>query len=210
MAKSTNNVVLSGVSGSLGPLVIRQVRGKIILSVRPGRRKKTSTRQQAVQDRFSEASQYAKEAMENTDLWEQYKKGVKGNLFSARQVAISDYLNAPVVEAVDMSEYNGEIGDVITIKAHDDFRVAGVRVSILVEGIIAETGDAVENPVELQWYYTAKTAIKPGDRTVTIRAQVSDLAENVTTRETYGQIRLRTPEKKSRGIKKSKTKKSKK
>ena len=45
-------------------------------------------------------------------------------------LAFRDYLKAPVVKKIDVSNYKGTVGSVIVVNAKDDFRVALVKVSI--------------------------------------------------------------------------------
>src|SRR5689334_13253606 len=46
----------------------------------------------------------------------------------ACDLAMSDYLSAPVIQDVDASAFHGVSGDVICVQARDDFRVDGVEV----------------------------------------------------------------------------------
>jgi hypothetical protein len=183
MAHLKNNPMMSTASGLVGDtFVFRQVRGKLVVANRPTRGRTATAKQMDIQNRFTSASNYAKGAMANPALKEQYAKGVGGNLYTPRLVALSDYLNAPDIQNIDVSEYKGVIGNPVTIKAQDDFLVTRVRVVVLAGGAVVETGDAVQDPiVNLQWRYTATAAAAPGS--ITLQITAFDTAGNQTTQE---------------------------
>ena len=45
-------------------------------------------------------------------------------------LAVSDYIKAPQIKAVNYAAYTGQVGDTISIRAIDDFKVDKVTVSI--------------------------------------------------------------------------------
>lgn len=81
-------------------------------------------------------------------------------------------LNAPSVDKVDVSEYEGAAGDPIVIRAHDDFDVTGVTVALTqADGAAIESGAAVETPANSgRWVYTASTTVPTG---TTVRIAVT-------------------------------------
>jgi len=95
--------------------------------------------------------------------------------------------NAPAVDEVDLSAYAGAVGDVIAVRASDDFRVTGVRVAVVDAGGAAlESGDAVETlPDSGRWVYTATAAVPTGTDSALTRlaVQATDLPSGVGSTE---------------------------
>ena len=66
----------------------------------------------------------------------------------------ADLLNAPKIEQIDLSGYHGQVGDVIKVRAYDDFKVVSVSVHIYnSDGVVVEEGNATEQGID--WVYTA-------------------------------------------------------
>ncbi|MDR2287370.1 MAG: hypothetical protein LBE04_07850 [Prevotellaceae bacterium] len=82
--------------------------------------------------RFQKATIYAKGAIDDPQIREQYdavtkkKKGL-----TAYNVTVADFYNAPDIEEIDLSGYAGDAGDEIKIIASDDFKVISVHVEII-------------------------------------------------------------------------------
>jgi hypothetical protein len=180
MAKSKNNVVTHGLSGKIGDLLLfRQRDGQTIVSKIPEQPKKASEKQVETRKRFQQATIYAKVAMSTPEIKDRYDKKVKDRKgMTAYSIAVADYFNAPDIELVDLSAYNGIEGDEIRIIAVDDFAVNAVNVQIsAVDGVLIEEGNAVNTAGNL-WIYTAKVNNQSldGNRIV---VTASDLPGNV-------------------------------
>jgi hypothetical protein len=123
------------------------------------RKQKRSDKQRAQQERFADASEYAKMQMNDAARKAKYQACINKRHPSAYSVAMADALNAPRVKHIDTGNYYGVAGDVIKVNAVDDFEVT--RVSVLIknrDGKLIECGDAVEdssNP--FTWRYTVTT-----------------------------------------------------
>ena len=103
MARVRSNLILEGLSGSIGKeLTIRVVNGKTIISVKPGKRTKPpSEKQKAQQEKFRLAREWAKEQLLNPEIAAEYKARCTGNL-SALSLLISDF----------MKDKKGDVGEV--------------------------------------------------------------------------------------------------
>ena len=100
-------------------------------------------------------------------------------------MAVSDYLRAPVIDAIDLESYTGNPGDVIRILASDDFRIVRMAVQILtVDGQIVEEGEAEWNAGAECWVYMSRTQVRP-QTTVLIQAAAMDLPGNRGTAKAY-------------------------
>lgn len=170
----------AGFSGMLGAEVtVRQVDGKLVVASRPKPKPTPSEQQLAVHARLREATKYARQQMAVTASQKLYATGITDKLRSAYVVAMNDYFHAPHVHAIDTEGYRGRIGDVITVKASDDFMVTKVKVKILdPAGVLIEEGDAGPDDSQVNlWAYPA-TVANPTLAGTTIRAIAYDRPGN--------------------------------
>ena len=167
MAKSINNIVTEGLSGRIGKqIVFSQRNGETIVSKFPVRTKKPTAKQLAQQTKFSNAITYGK------------RKGV-----TAYNLAVADFLKAPVIETVDVSAYKGlASGEKIAIAVTDNFKVTSVKVAIVgSDESTVEQGEATLK--EGKWIYstTATNTSLSGDKVV---VTATDRPGNKTVKET--------------------------
>ncbi|GAO44126.1 hypothetical protein [Flavihumibacter petaseus] len=181
MATATG-LLASMLSGMIGhELVFRNWEGKMIVQKAPGKRKTRPTRAMAVQNnKFKQGMVYGVRMNQDTDMKELYyrKRAPRQNVCSR---ALQDYLTAPEVTDINVSQYSGKPGDTIEIRAHDDFHVAYVQVDIWsAGGVLVERGDAVVQPSGLVWTYTAKAA-NPNLAGTKVTAYAMDIPNNEGT-----------------------------
>ncbi|MHA1268127.1 MAG: hypothetical protein ACTSRS_23130 [Candidatus Helarchaeota archaeon] len=192
MAKVAKNLVLHGASGKIGDqIVIRQWKGQTVLSAAPGRRDNPPTEAQATQRaRFQQAVIYGKTVLTDAAARDEYEEKAAGTTRSAYNeekaagttrsaynVAVADFLHAPDIDEIDVTNYSGQPGDTIRVRVTDDFKVVQVQVAIYnSDGSLVEEGAAVQQPNEIDWVYTATQSNTDtnGDRIV-IRASVPGL-----------------------------------
>ena len=123
--------------------VIRKYRNQTVISVVTTPRRSKSARKKASNDRFKEANNWAKHVLRDPGMKALYAKGINGKLSSAHTVAVSDYLQAPVIHYINLKDHTGAVGDKIRIKATDNFQVTAVEVTITnAKGILVEKGQA--------------------------------------------------------------------
>lgn len=182
MAKVFDNPITEGLSGKLGRrLVFRKGRGgKTIVALSPvfSEDRVFNEAQLAQQEAFRLATQYAVGAKDNPI----YVNLAKGTDATAYNLAVADYFGKPDVLEINISEWTGQIGQTIRVKAQDNVRVMSVRVMIRESNNTAtalEEGEAVRSETNgLMWVYTTKTVVPmtPGTR---IDAFARDLPDNV-------------------------------
>ncbi|MGA3013568.1 MAG: hypothetical protein ABSD71_05995 [Bacteroidales bacterium] len=180
MAISFNNVITSHYSGKVGDIVLRNYNGKSVMSKRPDCSKVIKTaRQLEFMNKFARGVKFGLFAKDNPTLCENYNK-IRPDL-SPYHAAISDFMTRPVIERVDVSEYQGHPGDVVTVSAWDKWNIEGVGVVIFnAIGEVIEFGVAV--PVEfsgnMEWEYkaTVENADYQGGR---VEIRVKDMPGNV-------------------------------
>jgi hypothetical protein len=157
MAQSKNNVITHGLSGKVGDLLVFSQRdGKTIVSRAPQAPVSASDKQKTQRQLFQQATIYAKGAVSDAPVKEQYEATAKKKKgISAYNVAVADFFHAPNIETVDLSAYTGAAGDEIRILVTDDFAVQSVHVEIHnADGSPVEEGDA-RNTAGNLWIYTA-------------------------------------------------------
>jgi len=174
MAKVSNNIIMQGLSGSLGnQLVIRQGKGgQTIVATMPTTGRTFNATQLAQQEAFRHAIAYAKSAKEENI----YLTKAQGTTMSAFNAAVADWFNQPEVLEIDITRWTGAVGEIIRVKAQDDTHVARVHVQLVsAGGSILEEGDA--NQVDgLWWEYTTSLAANTADTNV--QATAHDMPGN--------------------------------
>lgn len=159
MAKSKDNMVMQGASGRIGRNLVFRQRGDVTIIAKAPRIKENrvlTAKQQVVQNRFYDATQYAKSVMQDEDLKAEYaRKAVKNQ--SAYNVAFKDYFDDPKLHRVDDKYYLGEVGNTISFHVKDVMVLQSLSVAILDEqDVLIESGAAVlKDKSESEWVYTA-------------------------------------------------------
>ncbi len=172
---------MKGVSGAIGrTMVARQWKdGKITVSNMPASRRRIPAGQQEQMNRFQSAVQYAKMMMGKPEMKAWYSQGITSNKNAAFRVAQTDFLNSPKIVYIRARGYTGKAGDLITIKATDDFRVTEVKVYIYnTEGKVLERGNAVNVRLKpFMWRYRS-TLANPKVAGSMIKVLASDMPGN--------------------------------
>lgn len=184
MANSNNSVITGKLRGTLGKeLVFREWDGKTVVAKSPKKRTGPATPAQLkIQENFLLATIYATSVKEGTDqgIRDAYTAALKPrqNLFSR---AVADFMSPPVVKSIDTGVYSGVVGNMIKIRAVDDFRVTGVQVEIYAaNGSLLEKGNAVQQTNGVDWTYTTTqaNAVLAGSK---INAIATDVPGNTGT-----------------------------
>ena len=162
-------------------VIVTTWHGRTVISKKPPppRRRYNSIKQQESIDRFRDAHDYADEMMKSDEKKAFYTKGINARKTSAHTVAFQDYLNPPVVHYIRLYRYTGKAGDIITVKATDDFHVEAVKVEVFdPKGKLLESGNA--KPYRRKpfiWKYKTTVANK-NFRGGTIQATAIDMPGN--------------------------------
>ena len=175
MAKNRSNIVIQGLTGTLGPsLTFRSLAdGRTVLCTRPDfSRRHLSPGQELHHRRFREASAYARAAARSQPAYA--RQAALTPLRTAYNLALADWFHPPVIHALERL-----VGHIF-VRATDDFLVAGVTVTVFSPaGDILETGQARSLDGCL-WEYAPAACLGPGCR---ILAEARDLPGNHTTAE---------------------------
>ncbi len=158
---TTSNDLTKNYSGIFGnQVLLRNKKGMSVMTIREYKSKKEPSEEQiAVRKRFKAAVSYAKKALEDPETLEMYSlRTRKGQ--SPYFLAVTDFLNPPYIDSIDVSAYEGKAGDKILVDAGDDFAVKTVEISVFSSaGAVIEKGEAALNPLNSRFEYTATVAI---------------------------------------------------
>jgi len=184
MAKVGDNIVTTGLSGKLGNLIVFRNRGGKTIVAKAPKKKQTEWSEAQEQHRlkFQEAVLYAKNAIANEATKEAYQASAEENE-TAYNVAVADFLNAPSINEIDVSNYTGQPDSYIQVRVLDDFEVKEVTVSIQnSDGTEVENGAAILQESSIWWRYTATATNESleGDKII---IRVSDIPGNLTEQE---------------------------
>ncbi|MCK7555802.1 hypothetical protein MKQ70_12550 [Chitinophaga sedimenti] len=148
MIQQSFNAISTGARGKFGKQVVVYFRyGKQIIAKAPRKRPGKGTEaQERTKANFRDAALWSAKVRKSPALHAIYKAGLHGSL-NVHNLAIADYLQAPVI-------HNVEIGDSgITVTATDNFKVAGVKVQIYKRnGELVEGGQATQQD-DSTWSY---------------------------------------------------------
>ena len=176
MAQVRNNIIIQGLSGSLGSqLVIKQDKaGRTIVAVPPTiDPNRVYTADELVrQEKFRDAAVYAKGAKSQSA----YVEKAAGTPLTPYNVAIADWFHAPEINEINIDAWNGGVGQVIRIQAVDDVKVAQVNVVIMDNtNAVLEQGAAVQ--AEGAWWDYITTATAEAGAKIAVTAM--DLPGNI-------------------------------
>jgi len=166
MTKARMHPALLEFRGAMGDMLFRKQNGKVYVSIKPDMNGvQPSPAQAAHRERFRDAVDYGKTAMADSDLRKMYEQAAKEKGTPVFALIVADFLNVPSIRDVDLSAYNGQVNEVIKIKASDDFGLVSVRVTITdaQTGNPIESGDAFEiAPGAGLWLYNSTAAVSAG------------------------------------------------
>ncbi|MEE9507559.1 MAG: hypothetical protein V3V98_10535 [Thermoplasmata archaeon] len=180
--KTSSNVVMRFASGKLGDQVVaRNWKGIPYLANVPKfpENREFSEKQMNQQEKFLDATAYAKGVMLLEEPPEIYVNETEGRPLTVFNVAVRDYLTPPNVRDIDIDGYTGQPGEEIVIRAVDDCEVVSVHVAITNDGVLIEEGDAVRDPLNTTLWRYATTEVNELPGTV-IEAYATDRPGNVT------------------------------
>ncbi|MDM1296826.1 hypothetical protein HX021_21285 [Sphingobacterium sp. N143] len=193
MAKSRDNVIMQGASGTIGRMLVFRQRGdQTIIARRPKKMENgrvPTDKQIAVQNRFMDASLYARTAILDPDLKAAYQAKANINQ-SAYNVAFKDFFTAPVIRRWDDSGYQGNAVDQITLMVKDVMAVVKVQVQILDQNdTVIETGLAQDmDGIGVSWMYQVQED-NPGFEQAKYRVTLTDTPGHEYTYElAYGNL----------------------
>ena len=185
MARNKSNMLADGFGGGIGAKLMLRTRGDRTYLVRKPAvdpsRVKTENQEAAVM-RFSDAILYAKGVMQDAEKKQLYDAAAN-QYQSGYNVAVADAVKPPKVSDLRTEAYMGNAGELIVVKAVDDFHVDQVSIAVFdAAGEKLEEGAAVRERNNRDWSYTT-TVNNPVVAGSKIRVTARDLPGNTTTLE---------------------------
>ena len=188
MAKVVLNPALQVLSGDVAGFVYRQQSdGSVVVAKRtlPDPSREFSVAQEEQMQKFKEASARYRRLLEDAGTKAAYEQLVaeRGSTGRLRALVMNDILKAPVISTLDLSNFEGKVGDTIRVVAEDSVGVARLSLSVydvtasqLVEAAEMQMNGLVSSTVE--WVFTATVAVGVGHE-MQVKATAYDLAGNV-------------------------------
>jgi hypothetical protein len=188
MANIVLNPAIQVISGDVAGFVYRQQSdGSVVLAKKalPDPDRQPSEAQAEQLQKFKEASARYRRLLEDEGTKAAYEtlvaeRGSKGRL---RALVMGDILKAPKISTIDLSSYQGEVGNTIRVLAEDSVGVSRLNLSIsdvtsnqVIESAEKEMNGQVAGAVE--WVYTTSAAVEAGHE-VQVNVTAYDLAGNM-------------------------------
>jgi hypothetical protein len=170
MAKTIQliNKLIDSLSGHVGNFIFYEADGQNLSRTMPEIIAERTAKQKASSERFLAAQRYAATALADPLLKAAYKAACRGHQ-NPRNLAIRDALRLPVVESIDLDGFTGNPGQIVRVKATDDFRVVEVKVSVRgPAGELIEEGIAKLSSEASEWRYTTKVEVPSGQSVLVV------------------------------------------
>jgi len=176
MSKTSDNSLTKFYKGKFGQDFVLRTRDDTSIMAKPPKKssKEITESQEELRRKFKTATRWAKQALQDPELLAIYQSLASG-MKTPYALAVGDYMNPPQVKSLDVSAYQGNVGDVIRVVAFDKIMVKSVTVTITgSDGTLIESGPCVEDLNLADWFYTATVPI--ADLTgVVVRAVAHDI-----------------------------------
>lgn len=169
--------------GKLGGLVFaHQPNGTVTVRSVGVQTAKSTEPEAKGQRRMKLAHPYVRGVLSEPTLKSVYASEAQNRKMRTCDLAMSDFLQDPIIASVDGGQYSGRVGDSLLILTGDDFKV--VRVGVVIRDAVRhrlEEGSAApaQGSVSKVWIYRAQTDLAPG-QTLTIEVTATDRAGHST------------------------------
>lgn len=178
---------MAAVSGKLGTLIFKQVKGQTIITRAPAKPRKESEKQKEQRESFREAIVYSRRARKNPEINALYTAiaAASPRSLTAHNVAVTDYLARPVITAVNAEGYTGKAGETLVITTTHPVKVVSLKVQLLTYvGVVVEEGIATEHTLHrneecltTQWHYIT-TKVNPHRKGTRLSLVATDIPKH--------------------------------
>jgi hypothetical protein len=187
MAKVILNPAIQVISGDISGFVYRHHADGRVSIAKAGVRspdQEPSPAQAAQMQKFKEASARYTRLIQDAGTKAAYDQVLAAAAphTSLRALVMGDILSAPKIDTLDLSSYQGQVGDVIRVLVEDNVGVKRLELVIYDQTAQADLESAthdlstnVQSTVE--WVYSITAAV-PADHAVEVRVAAFDLAGN--------------------------------
>jgi hypothetical protein len=165
MSKARLHPSLLELNGAMGDMVFKKRGKKVYVSIKSkGTTAEPSDAQLAQRKAFKKAVNYVKTVMADETSRAFYEDLAQKRETTLRALCIRDFLSVPTMDELDLSQYQGKVGDRILITTSDKVGVVRVDVSLVnPDGTTIERGQAVEQgDGSGNWEYVATVPVALG------------------------------------------------
>jgi hypothetical protein len=165
MTKARLHPSLLELNGAMGDMVFKKRGKKVYVSIKSkGTTTEPSDAQLAQRKTFKKAVNYVKTVMADEGARAFYEDLAEKRETTLRALCMRDYLNEPTMDDLDLSKYQGKVGDCILITTNDKVGVVTVNVTLTgMDGTTIEGGQAVEQGEGSgNWEYVATAPVAYG------------------------------------------------
>jgi hypothetical protein len=172
---------IAGFSGEMDGVVFADTKKKNRTTAYVKKDNPPSEAQLAVRARVAKAARRVKAKLEDPALREFYEMIARERDSLAHLVAVRDWMVQPTFGQLDLSEYQGKVGDKISVVAKDDIGLASVIFTLTaIDGTRLEQGPAIEDGTRTgDWIYSATVPVPMGTY-IFVEARGVDHAGNTT------------------------------
>jgi len=187
MAKVILNPAIQVISGDISGFVYRHHAGGRVSIAKASVRSpdyEPTPAQAAQMQKFKEASARYTRLMQEAGTkaaYEQLLANAEPGT-QLRTMVIGDILSAPKIDTLDLSGYQGQVGDTIRVLAEDSVSIQRLELVIYDQTAQADLESATHDLTgniqsAVEWVYSVAAAV-PADHTVEVRVAAFDLAGN--------------------------------
>jgi hypothetical protein len=183
MGRVRTNNALGTIEGKLGHLAfVHCADGRVLVRMAPVRKAAFTPGELRSQSRFARAVAFVRSLRANPGAYALYQHAAQAKRKRACDLALSDFLNPPVIQDVDLSAYSGQPGQAVRIEALDSFAVQAVAVVVKrADGTLLEEGAAALDVTSGLWLYGTQSAVNAG-QILFLEVSAADPAGNVATK----------------------------
>jgi hypothetical protein len=155
MAKFKMNKMVEGATGKVGNMVFRQVGRTTLFTQAPERGDVVATEAQIAQRlRFKHAINFAKQVLLLPEEKALYEAQATGDFDNAFNLAVQDYMAAPKIDSVKLTDYSGQINQPLNITVFESAKVTAATVTITrADNTVVESGALNRLPDSFEWQY---------------------------------------------------------
>jgi hypothetical protein len=158
--------------GALGRVILRRWGDKMIFARPPSVKPKATPARLRQRQRFVEASAYSKGLFNVPARLAPYEAIAEAKQQPLYSVVMTEFLRDPVIKAVVIDDYHGQVGDTLVVRTRMDLPLAKVTLALGgADDAEIETGEAAGRAGE--WSYTASRPV-PAGTTLALRVTVLD------------------------------------
>jgi hypothetical protein len=183
MAKSVPDPSGRKLKGRVGNFVYYELNGNTYVRTVPRREEPPTPAELRNQSRFRAAAKFAHATLTDPEQNARYAAAGSRCGSSAYNVAVSDFMRAPVITEVDLTGYTGQTGQSIRIRAEEK-KIGASTVNLVIADsakVVWEEGAATAEDDGVTWRYAAQRDL-PADRSLWITVTAKDQPGNRTSK----------------------------